>query len=109
MAVSNTLTIDFAKHYAAGVSIAPRLEVDLCGGSVLVLFGPSGSGKTTIVKTIAGLVRPDRGIVRFGGETWSDIRYGIDVPPQRRRVGLVYQDSALFPHLTARQNIAFGL
>ena len=109
MAISNTLTIDFAKRYGGGVSIAPRLEVDLSGGSVLVLFGPSGAGKTTIVRAIAGMVRPDRGIIRFGGETWNDIQYGIDVPPQQRRIGLVYQDAVLFPHLSARENIAFGL
>jgi len=109
MAVPNALTLDFVKQYAGGVSIAPRLEVDLAPGSVLVLFGPSGAGKTTVVKAIAGLAPPDRGIVRFAGETWTDVERGIHVSPQRRRVGLVFQEAALFPHLTARENIAFGL
>jgi len=77
---SRTLTLDFAKTYAAGVAIAPRIEAPLVPGGVLVLFGPSGAGKTTVVRAIAGLTRPDRGRVAFAGETWTDVERRVDVP-----------------------------
>lgn len=72
------------------------------------LFGPSGSGKTTLIHLIAGLVRPLRGRIEIDGQTLFDSARNIDVPAHRRRVGLVYQDSLLFPHLSVRQNVAFG-
>ena len=75
----------------------------------LVLFGPSGAGKTLTLKAIAGLLRPDAGHVVFEGERLFDASTGIDVPARDRRLGYVFQDYALFPHLTVRQNIAFGL
>jgi molybdate transport system ATP-binding protein len=72
------------------------------------LFGPSGSGKTTLIHLIAGLVRPTRGRIEIDGQTLFDSGRNIDVPARQRRVGLVYQDSLLFPHLSVRQNVAFG-
>jgi molybdate transport system ATP-binding protein len=72
------------------------------------LFGPSGSGKTTLIHLIAGLVRPTRGRIEIDGQTLFDSGRNIDVPARRRRVGLVYQDSLLFPHLSVRQNVGFG-
>jgi len=74
----------------------------------LVLFGPSGAGKTQAVKMMAGIARPDRGHVRIAGRTLFDSAGGVDLSPQRRRVAYVFQDYALFPHLTVRQNIAFA-
>lgn len=75
----------------------------------LVLFGPSGAGKTQTLQMIAGLARPDRGHVRLGGTTLFDAVAGVDLRPQARRLAYVFQDYALFPHLTVRQNVAFGL
>ncbi|HET9837193.1 MAG TPA: ATP-binding cassette domain-containing protein [Candidatus Angelobacter sp.] len=76
---------------------------------VSVIFGPSGSGKTTVLQCLAGLLKPDAGTIRVGGETWFDCGRKINVPPQMRRIGYVFQDLALFPHMTAEANIAFGI
>lgn len=75
---------------------------------VTALFGPSGSGKSTVIGIIAGLVRPGRGVVEIDGEPLLDTSRGIAVPSHRRRVGLVFQDAQLFPHMTVRQNLSFG-
>jgi molybdate transport system ATP-binding protein len=75
----------------------------------LVLFGPSGAGKSQTLKMIAGLTRPDHGRVSLAGEVVFDHGIGIDLAAQDRRLAYVFQDYALFPHLTVRQNIAFGL
>ena len=72
------------------------------------LFGPSGSGKTTLVNMLAGLVRPDRGRIVLGDEVFFDSKNGIDVPVHRRRIGYVFQEGRLFPHLSVRQNLVFG-
>jgi molybdate transport system ATP-binding protein len=74
----------------------------------LALVGPSGAGKTTALRAIAGLVRPARGRIELDGTTLFDAERGIDRPPEERRVGLVFQEYALFPHLTVAQNVAFG-
>ena len=74
----------------------------------VALVGPSGAGKTTVVGVIAGLRRPDSGSVTAGDVTWVDRSAGVDLPPERRRVGLVPQDYALFPHMTVAQNVAFA-
>jgi molybdate transport system ATP-binding protein len=74
----------------------------------LVLFGPSGAGKTQTLKMLAGLVRADRGHVRLAGKTLFSSDHKIDHTPQQRRLAFVFQDYALFPHLTVRQNIAFA-
>jgi molybdate transport system ATP-binding protein len=81
------------------------LQVD---GETLALLGPSGSGKTSVLRAIAGLARPEAGRIACGAETWFDGGLGIDVPPEERSVGLVFQEYALFPHLTVRQNVAYG-
>jgi molybdate transport system ATP-binding protein len=78
-------------------------------GDVLAIFGPSGSGKTTILRAIAGLFRPARARVRSGGETWTDTAARIFRPPHRRPVGFVFQEYALFPHLTAAGNVMASL
>jgi molybdate transport system ATP-binding protein len=75
----------------------------------LVLFGPSGSGKTLTLKMIAGLLQPDSGHARIAGETLFDSAGGVDLSAQARGLAYVFQDYALFPHLTVRQNIAFAL
>ena len=75
---------------------------------ITVLFGPSGAGKTTILRCLAGLDRPASGTVRVGEEIWLDATRGRFVPSHRRRVGMVFQSSALFPHLTVTENLRYG-
>lgn len=75
---------------------------------VTALFGPSGSGKSTIINAVAGLLRPDRGRITSGTQVLLDTVQGITLPPHRRRVGYVFQDDRLFPHLNVRQNLAYG-
>jgi molybdate transport system ATP-binding protein len=78
-------------------------------GSCLALAGPSGAGKTSVLRVVAGLVRPDRGRVACGDEVWLDTDRGIDLAPERRRCGYVFQEYALFGHLRAWQNVAYPL
>lgn len=78
-------------------------------GSILVLMGDNGAGKSTTLNTIAGLVTPDTGKIRINGSVVFDAGAGIDVQVEHRQTGYVFQRSAVFPHLTVRENIAFGL
>ena len=75
---------------------------------IVALFGRSGTGKTSIVQAIAGILRPMRGRIAVAGRTLFDSKQGIDVAPEHRRVGFVFQDALLFPHLTVRGNLAYG-
>jgi molybdate transport system ATP-binding protein len=75
---------------------------------IVALFGRSGSGKTTLIEAIAGLARPERGRIVIDGRTLFDSERGIDLAPEARRVGYVFQDALLFPHLTVRHNLAYG-
>src|SRR5687768_15195074 len=81
------------------------LEVDGC----LAIAGPSGAGKSTILRVCAGLVRPDRGRVVCGSEVWLDTDEGVWAEPDERACGLVFQDYALFPHMPAWGNVAYGM
>ena len=74
----------------------------------VALYGPSGSGKTTVLDAVAGLRRPDEGVIRIGRRVLFDSRRGVDVAPHERRVGYVPQDLALFPHLDVRRNVLYG-
>ena len=90
----------------------PAITVDITldlRGELAVLFGPSGSGKSTLLNMIAGIVRPDEGRIEINGRPVFDRDCGIDVPMQQRRVGYLFQDYALFPHMTVQENIAYGL
>ena len=77
-------------------------------GRVTGLFGASGSGKTSLVNIIAGLLRPDRGVIALDDETLDDTDGGVHVPPHRRRLGYVFQDARLFPHMNVAQNLDYG-
>jgi molybdate transport system ATP-binding protein len=77
-------------------------------GGVTALFGPSGAGKTTIVNMIAGLIAPDRGRIALDDTVLFDAAARINVPPHRRRIGYVFQEGRLFPHLTVRRNLDYG-
>jgi molybdate transport system ATP-binding protein len=90
-----------------------ELELDVAlevpAGDCLALAGPSGAGKTSVLRVASGLLRPESGRVECGGETWLDTERGLDVPPEDRRCGYVFQEYALFPHLTTWQNVAYPL
>jgi molybdate transport system ATP-binding protein len=85
------------------------LDVTLrAGAGLTAIVGPSGAGKTTLLHLVAGLVRPDAGRIAIGDDVLVDTGRGVWIPPDRRRIGYVTQDSRLFPHLTVGQNLAFG-
>jgi molybdate transport system ATP-binding protein len=85
-----------------------ELELALEVSRTVALVGPSGAGKTSVLRAIAGLVRPPRGRIALGDDVWLDSDRGLFRRPDERRVGLVFQEYALFPHLTVRQNVAFA-
>jgi molybdate transport system ATP-binding protein len=80
-----------------------------CGNEMIILFGPSGAGKTLTLECIAGLVVPDKGYINVNGITYFDSEKSINISPQKRNVGYLFQNYALFPHLTVEENIIFGL
>jgi ABC-type sulfate/molybdate transport systems ATPase subunit len=99
-----TLELDIAvalRSFELGVSLS-------VGAQTFAIVGPSGAGKTTVLRAIAGLRRPDRGRIALGDRAWFDAAAKVDLPPERRSVGLVFQEYALFPHMTVRANVAFG-
>ena len=85
------------------------VEIECRAGELLALVGPSGSGKSTILRTIAGLHRPQAGFIQCGDEVWMDRQSGIHIPPQKRHTGFVFQDYALFPHLSALKNVTTAM
>jgi iron(III) transport system ATP-binding protein len=99
--------VTVTRAYARDGVAVQDLSLTVEAGEVLALLGPSGSGKSTVLRLIAGLEAPDAGLIRLEGRTAAG--GGRWVPPERRRVGLVFQDGALFPHLTVAENVAFGL
>jgi molybdate transport system ATP-binding protein len=101
-----SLSLDIERHLRA---FSLRIAIDAAEGELVALFGHSGSGKSMTLRTIAGLERPDDGRITLGSRAVFDASRGIDVAPHLRNVGLVVQHYALFPHLTARENIEYGL
>ncbi|MBO0719350.1 MAG: ABC transporter ATP-binding protein [Blastocatellia bacterium] len=86
------------------------LDLDFAApGGVTILFGPSGSGKTSCLRAVAGIIRPDEGRIAVGKRIYFDSTAGANLTIQERRVGFVFQDYLLFPHLTAEQNVAYGV
>ena len=102
----HALSVRMRKRFPGGFELATELDVP---AGITVLFGRSGSGKTTVLNCVAGLVAPDAGSIRVGERALFDAERKLNVPVVRRHVGYVFQDLALFPHLTAEQNIAYGL
>jgi molybdate transport system ATP-binding protein len=82
-----------------------RLDID---GGTMAIAGPSGSGKTSLLRAIAGLERPKHGYIGVNGKAWFDSEKGVDLQPEQRRVGMVFQDFALFPHMSVFRNVSFG-
>ncbi len=103
------MTVDIRKDFPGGFTVDARLTISLGPSTVLILFGPSGSGKTTILRCLAGLEWPEKGLLRYISRTWLDTTQGIRVPPQERAVGYMAQDYALFPTHSVVGNIGFGL
>lgn len=101
-----SLEVDLALRRGT-FSLAARFE--LANGEVTALCGPSGAGKTTILRCIAGLTRADAARIQVGGRVWEDSARGLFVPVHERKVGYVFQDVALFPHLSVRQNLEYPL
>lgn len=99
-----TLEVDVA-HRLGRFSLQARFEAER---GLTALFGRSGAGKTSLVNVIAGLLRPERGRVAVEGHTLVDTENGVFVPPHRRRIGYVFQEARLFPHLTVRHNLLYG-
>jgi molybdate transport system ATP-binding protein len=104
------LSVNIKKQIKSNGRIALALDVAFrVNESTTVLFGPSGSGKTTILRAIVGIVTPDEGRISLGEQIYFDSVTGLNLPIQKRKIGFVFQDYSLFPHLTAGQNIAYGI
>ena len=106
--MSMRITLHKRLHSEAGER---TLDIDtmLNGGELLAVSGSSGCGKTTLLRLLAGLASADEGVIECDGETWYDSARKINLPPQRRKVGLVFQDYALFPNMTLGQNLRYAL
>ncbi len=103
------LVTEVEKAYVNGPLIRATFSMPVDHGHVAMLFGLSGSGKTTVLRCLAGLERLTAGRIVFDTNVWADVDRGIMVPPQQRAVGFMFQDYALFPHLTVAENIAYGM
>ena len=104
------ISVDITKQlYAGAHRIAMQLQVEISDGEVLALFGPSGSGKTSAMRMIAGLLPPDEGRLVANGVPWYDSAAGINRVPQQRDVSVVFQDYALFPNMTVRENVLYAM
>jgi iron(III) transport system ATP-binding protein len=101
------LEVENLGHAYGGHVVVRELSFSLPRGAIGCLLGPSGGGKTTVLRAIAGFEAPQRGAIRISGRVVSDA--GVMLPPEKRRIGMVFQDYALFPHLAVGENIAFGL
>ena len=99
------LQFDCRLRYPSGFELDATFK---SGSGVTALFGPSGSGKSSILSLLAGVLRPQSGRIHLGDRVLADVAAGVCVPPERRRLGVVFQEQLLFPHLTVRQNLRFG-
>jgi ABC-type Fe3+/spermidine/putrescine transport system ATPase subunit len=96
------------KNYGP-VPAVTDLSLDIAQGEALTLLGPSGCGKTTTLRMVAGLEKPDAGAIRFGGKPVVSIADRINLPPEKRNIGMVFQSYAIWPHMTVAQNVGFPL
>jgi len=107
--MTRTLLVALRHRFSSGFQLDVEFDHSLDEGSTTALVGASGSGKSTILRGLAGLESIGAGQIVFDGVPWFDRSQGIDLPPQRRDIGCLFQDYALFPHLSVQANIAFGL
>lgn len=101
----NSVVVDISGQAGAGFPVSAAFET---GPGITGLFGHSGAGKTTILKMIAGMVRPESGRIAANGQTYFDSSLGIDLSPDKRQTGFVFQDGRLFPHLNVRRNLNYA-
>ena len=98
------------KSYNAGaVTAVAETDFEVEAGKLFTLLGPSGCGKTTTLRCVAGLERPDTGEIKLCGETVFSVERGISLAPSRRKIGMVFQSYAIWPHMTVLQNVAYPL
>lgn len=102
------LTIHKKLQSATG-EMSLKVKLDIESGAFLTFYGKSGVGKTSLLRILAGLLPPDQGKIVVDGVTWFDDEKGINVTPQKRNVGMVFQDYALFPNMSVKENLLFGL
>jgi molybdate transport system ATP-binding protein len=103
------ILINIKKHLdTAEGALEAHYELSITDGEFLTLFGSSGAGKTTLMRMIAGLETPESGVIEVDGEVWFDSARKINLPPQKRSVGFVFQDYALFPTMSVRENLLFA-
>jgi molybdate transport system ATP-binding protein len=108
MTAGLSISVSKRLHTACGDRVM-EIELSVAPRQFVALFGPSGAGKSTLLRMIAGLTAPDEGVISMNGELWFDSAKNINLPPQKRGVGLVFQDYALFPAMTIEKNIAYGI
>lgn len=103
------IDIDIHRALISGLGgMELHLQLAILPGQIVALYGPSGSGKSSIIRMIAGLMKPDKGTINIDNEVWFDHIRKINRPPQQRNIGVVFQDPALFPHMTVRGNIEYA-
>lgn len=107
--MTHDLFVQFTKRYGPDVAIKADFQLVARSHLITALFGPSGCGKTSTLRCVAGLERPDEGWILWQGDTWFDAKRRICRSPQQRNIGYLFQDDALFPHLTVAANISYGI
>lgn len=106
---NDVIFIDVEKRmHTADGPMNLKVQTSIQAGELVALFGQSGAGKTTLLRILAGLLSPDKGLIRFGNSVWFDSESKINVAPQQRNVSLMFQDFALFPNMTVEQNVQFA-
>ena len=104
------IEVSLKKHlFASKGHMQLDVAFDVKAGELVTLYGPSGAGKTTILRMLCGLVTPDEGTICVAGDTWFDSASRINLKPQVRNVGIVFQDYALFPNMTVKENLEYAL
>ncbi|MFA9388933.1 MAG: sulfate/molybdate ABC transporter ATP-binding protein [Prolixibacteraceae bacterium] len=101
------INIEKLMHTANG-PMNLKIQTDIFSGELVALFGSSGAGKTTLLRILSGLINPDKGVVMFGNTVWFDAEKKINLAPQQRNIGFMFQDYALFPNMTVEQNVYFA-
>jgi molybdate transport system ATP-binding protein len=95
--------------FSPGGEMSLDVDIEIKRGELITLYGPSGAGKTTLLRMLCGLTNPDSGTISVEEETWCDVEKKINLKPQQRNVGIVFQDYALFPNMTVQENLEYAL